>query len=196
MKFNDILKEDYFLVYRKYLTVGQKFFLSDRHGNRIIYGVRDPYKIKSDFHFYLTDDLSDEVLTVYDNSLKDYTVKYLVYSGDEYIGGIKKVATYSSIRHKWLIFNSSDNVAAIASEDNWVKGLFRRFVNIPLLSIILQNNVTVTDLNNQKLAEIYRRFSFFEKFDLRFFPSEENRSFNRMLIVAFLGIMLDISSGR
>ncbi|MCK4778039.1 MAG: hypothetical protein KAS39_06630, partial [Actinomycetia bacterium] len=165
-----IFIENSFIVFRKYLSLSQKYFLMDSSGTESLYmGFRDPYKIRSDFHLFDLNDTSEEFMIVKDDSLKNYNASFQIFSGGEYIGFIKKDTSVSRLKHQWFFYDINGEKIAYAQEDSWVKALFRRFVNIPLLGNFLQCNVRVHMIDGEVIASFDRILSFFDKFQLLFY---------------------------
>lgn len=184
-------QHDKFLLNRKVLSLGNKYYLYDENQNPIFFIDRPIFKMKAHIGIYTDESKSTKVLTLFQDSAwafinQSFTLKD---GNDQPVVFFKRQGWASMVRRTWKIFDANNQVIAIAQEDSLFKALLRRFLKDSILALPFMTNYIVSRPDGTKLGEFNRRNLVLDN-HVADFTADAERTLDRHIVVGMC-ILLD-----
>ena len=148
-----------FVVNRKFWRMfGETMKVITPDQKVVLFAKLKAFKLKEDIRLYADESKSEELLRIHARTIMDIGTVYDVLDSatGQRIGSIKRRAWKSFIQDEWEIWDVSENVIGFAREDSQALALIRR-----LLTNLIPQNFTITDVNEDVVAEIRQNFNPF-----------------------------------
>jgi uncharacterized protein YxjI len=182
---------DKFLLNRKVLSLGNKYYLYDENQQPLFFIDRPVLKIKAHIGIYTDDTKTNKLLTLTQDSAlalinQSFTLED---ANNQPFAYFKRQGWASVFRRTWKIFDANNQEVAIAKEDVLWKALLRRFFKDSLIGMLFVTNYIITRPDGTKLGEFNRRRTLTDK-HVADFTADSARTLDRRMVVGMC-VLLD-----
>jgi uncharacterized protein YxjI len=182
---------DKFLLNRKVLSLGNKYYLYDENQQPLFFIDRPILKIKAHIGVYTDESKSEKLLTLtQDSALAIINQSFTLEDANgQKIASYKRHGWASALRRTWKIYDANNQEIAVAREDVLWKALMRRFFKDSIIGMMFVTNYHITRPDGTKLGEFNRRMTLADK-HVADFTADASRSLDRRIVVGMC-ILLD-----
>ncbi len=193
----DRFDRDKFLINRKVMSMGGKYFIFDENNAPIFYVDRPVFKIKAHFGVFADESKNELLLNInQDSALAIINDSFTIQDASgATVGQLKRSGWMSIIRRTWRILDAAGVEVAHATEDSMWKALARRtpYVGV-IMATFFRTNFNIVRPSGAPVGAFIRRITLTDKHVLDL-TADTGRQFDRRLAVA-LALVLDNAERR